>query len=384
MDELRPDRLGSHGAFGYRRSMTATLRSQMPAVYRAWLPELFDRPALPEPRATCDDCAMCEKGGGAGALQAGFFRPEVKCCSYHPTLPNYLVGAALRDESPELATGRTRLRAKIAARVGITPVWLAAPRKYLVLYDAARESSFGRSEDLLCPYFDRGASNCSIWPYRESVCATFFCKHAAGASGHAFWRALKRYLAHVEVALARYSATSVRGTAPPPDLPRTKLTREDLEGKPPTEADYALLWGGDSTRREEAFYVECARVVESMGKAELTRIVDDAGGRELLATATARYDAVVRPKLAARLSLNPALRVTPAPGGVGVTSYSIYDPLFLTQDLYDALSKFSAAELTTEVLARLLRDDEVELPEALLLEMQLHGVMTAVEPPAVV
>ncbi len=357
-----------------------SLRSQMPEVYRAWLPPLFDRDAPEEPRATCSDCAMCSAGRQApDGLEAGFFSPDIKCCSYHPTLPNYLVGAALADTSPERAAGQKRLRDKIEKRVGVTSVWLAAPRKYLVLYEAARSSSFGRSESLLCPYFDRDAKNCSIWPYRESVCATFFCKYGAGANGQAFWRALKRYLTHVEEALAKHASTVVRGTPPPPELPRLQLTQEDLEDKPPTRADYASFWG-DHVGREEAFYLACADVVRGLGEDDIERIVHDETGKGLLADATATYEATLAPKLAPRLALNPTLKKHPTATGVGVTSYSVYDPLFLTQDLYDALSEFSAKETVTEVLARLLRDHEVELPEALLLEMQVHGVMTPVEP----
>jgi hypothetical protein len=367
--------------------MTDSLRSHMPELYRAWLPELFDRPAVAEPRATCSDCAMCEKGAAREPAiedarteaSPGFFRPDIKCCSYHPTLPNYLVGAALRDTSTAGEEGRSRLRAKVAARVGVTMTWLAAPRKYLVLYDAARESSFGRSDSLLCPYFERATGGCTVWPYRESICATFFCKHASGATGQAFWVALKRYLAHVEVTLARYAATSLRGTAPPAELPRMKLTRDDLEDRAPADADYALLWGGWAGR-EEAFYVECARLVQELGREELARVVDDAGGRELLAELTLRLEAVTTPTLAPRLVLNKDLRRVPAPGGMQVTTYSTYDPLFLTQDLYDALALFTAEESVTDALARLARDHDVELPTALLLEMQLHGVMTPVSP----
>jgi hypothetical protein len=368
--------------------MSDSLRSQMPELYRAWLPDLFDSPAIQEPRATCGDCAMCAKGDAARGQSdptdgAGFFRPDIKCCSYHPTLPNYLVGAALRDDAESGAEGRARLRAKIAARFGVTMTWLAAPRKYLVLYDAARESSFGRSESLLCPYFERATGGCTVWPFRESVCATFFCKHAAGATGQAFWKAMKRYLAHIEVALARYAATSIRGSAPPPELPRMKLTRDDLEDRPPGQADYAALWG-DWVGREEAFYVECAKLVSHLGKDEIVRVVDDAGGRELYAELGARHEAVTKPTLAPRLVLNKELRPLPVAGGGGVrvTTYSSYDPLLLTQDLYDALSLFRADETTAEALTRLARDHDVELPEALLLEMQLAGVMTPVTPPS--
>ena len=89
--------------------MSASLRSHLPEVYRSRLPAFFDRPPIVETRATCSDCAMCDKAGPAEAVApvgGGFFRPEVKCCSYHPTLPNFLAGAALQDASSGGAEGR--------------------------------------------------------------------------------------------------------------------------------------------------------------------------------------------------------------------------------------------------------------------------------------
>lgn len=374
----RPAWVGSPRAFEYRWRMSASLRSHLPEVYRSRLPAFFDRPPIVETRATCSDCAMCDKAGPAEAVApvgGGFFRPEVKCCSYHPTLPNFLAGAALQDASSGGAEGRRRLRAKVSARIGVTPVWLEAPRKFLVLYDAARESSFGRSDALLCPYFERDTATCSIWAHRESVCATFFCKHVAGAAGHAFWGALKRYLSHVEASLARYAAESVLEGPPAPDLPRTKLTREDLEDRPPDDAGYAATWGR-WVGREEAFYGECAVVAASLGATEWERVVDAAGGDHLLADLIARHEEATAPVLAARLVLNREHRATTVPGGVLVTTYSNYDPLFLTQDVYDALRSFSADEATAISLERVRREHGVDLPAARLLELQLHGVVT--------
>jgi hypothetical protein len=66
--------------------------------------------------------------------------------------------------------------------------------------------------------------------------------------------------------------------------------------------------------------------------------------------------------------------------GAFVTPYSGYDPLFLTQDLYDALGQFTATEPVKQTLERLAHDHDTELPEALLLEMQLHAVMVPPEP----
>lgn len=358
--------------------MSETFREHMPPAYGPRLSGFFDQPVLVETRATCGDCAMCDKSGGsraaAGDLETAFFRPDIKCCSYHPTLPNYLVGAVLADESPELSDGRDRIRKKIAARIGVTPEWLAAPRKFLVLLEAARESSFGRSEALLCPYYRREDGKCTIWRHRESVCATFFCKHTAGATGHAFWTALRRYLGHVERTLAHYAAKSVAPASAEPEWPKNRLTREDLEDRAPNDAEYAKFWG-DWVGREEAFYVECAKSVGALDRGAFARLTGDGGAGQLLATVASSYEAVTRPKLSPRLVLNREMRVVQGTEGVGVTTYSRYDPLFLSQALYEALGHFSGEDTLGAVFERLRREHDVDLPESLLLELQLQGVM---------
>ncbi len=360
--------------------MSETLREVLPALYRQLLPAFFDSPAIAETRATCGDCAMCDKtateAGAKTNLDVALFRPDIKCCSYHPTLPNYLVGAALSDPSPDLESGRRRLGEKIARRIGVTPHWLAAPRKYLVLLAAARESSFGRSESLLCPYYERQGGTCSIWRHRESVCATFFCKHVAGASGHAFWSALRRYMEHVERTLARHAARSVAPELVEPDLPRNLLTREDLEDRPPSDPDYASSWQGWAGR-EGDFYVACAERVGALSMEDFARLFDEAGGSHLSKALATLYDDVVHPKLATRVALNRDMRVVPGVGGVAVTTYSRYDSLFLSQDLYDALAQFTRDESVDAVVERLKKDHDVDFPRELLLELQLQGVVTA-------
>jgi hypothetical protein len=48
--------------------------------------------------------------------------------------------------------------------------------------------------------------------------------------------------------------------------------------------------------------------------------------------------------------------------------------VFLSDALYEALARFRHDEPVSAVLER-LRDDGIELPESLLLEMQLHRVV---------
>ena len=348
-------------------------RDLLPPIYGARLPDFFDEPAIAETRATCGNCAMCEPA--PADLKTTRFLPSVKCCSYHPTLPNYLVGAALDDEA--LAVGRQRLRAKIAGRIGVTPQWLAAPRKYLALYEAAREKSFGRSEALLCPYYEREGGTCSIWRHREGVCSTFFCKHTGGAAAHKLWTSLLSYLRHLEGALASHAARSIAPELVEPALPRDRLTREDLEDRAPSDEMYARYWGAWAGREEE-FYIECARRVRALDRDEMGR-VDGGAGSELLAEFRARYQGATAPKLAPHLTLNPDMLVVRADGGVGVTTYSDYDPLFLSEALFDALAYFAGTDPVPAVLERLRTEREVDLPPALLLHLQQNDVLR--EPP---
>src|SRR5262249_47245017 len=133
------------------RTMSETLRQTLPRIYEHLLPPFFDTPAPPEPKATCSACAMCPPSNPLPGVT--YFRPDAKCCTYQPTLPNSLVGAILADDDPGMAEGRQRVRVQIASRVGVTSRWLAPSRKRAILLRASRESSFGRSTLLRCPYF---------------------------------------------------------------------------------------------------------------------------------------------------------------------------------------------------------------------------------------
>jgi hypothetical protein len=352
--------------------MTESLRDTLPAAHRHLLPELYDRAAVPETRATCSDCAMCPKGGAAsGGI---FFKPDLKCCTYHPTLPNFLVGAILSDASAEITEGKRRIRERIARRIGVTPQWIAPPRKQRVLLEAARGSSFGRSKALLCPYFDeRGL--CTIWRHRESVCSTFFCKHDTGAVGDAFWMANKNFLGHVEARLARHAAQSVCSDVTEPNVPRLRLTIEDLEDQPPNADDYAGYWG-EWAGREEDFYLACHAHVSAMTAAALERVLaEEERGAELLEELTKRSDALRASAIAERLIPNPNMRVTKMEAGVALTTYSIFDAMCVSPDLFEVVNQFNPKESVAETRSRLEKDHDLKIPDALLLSLQQHEIL---------
>jgi Fe-S-cluster containining protein len=352
-----------------------TFADLLPAVYRHLLPPFFAHAAIREERATCANCAMCDPHGGDGD-GATYFRPDAKCCTYQPFLPNYLAGAVLRDDDPALAEGARRVRARIAQRIGVTPRWLHPGRKYSLLFEAARASSFGRSTTLRCSFFEPQGGLCTIWKHRDAACSTFFCKHRGGGDGKIFWVALESWLAYVERQLAAYAVTTLAPELEEPDMTRGLITREDLEDRPPSESDYATYWGA-WLGREAELYVRCYELIAGLDRATFERLLGD-GGNERLSAVAAKHAALVAPVLAERLTLNPELVARPVEGGVVVTSYSSYDPMMLSDALHEVLRQLSARERVVDVLARLKRDHDIELPEGLLLSLQQMRVVVPV------
>jgi hypothetical protein len=354
-------------------SSSDSLRSALPPIYRRLLPAFFDEPAPVEEKATCSNCAMCAPPG-VDASAGGYFRPDVKCCTYHPTLPNYLVGALLADPEPGLAEGRRRIREKIARRIGVTPRWIAAPRKFRILWEASRERAFGRSLTLRCPYYIEDGGLCSIWRHREADCSTFFCKYGAGADGQLFWRTLNSYVTQVELALSKHA---VRLVAPELELVEEPpgLSVEELEDRPLDPEIYAETFGSWAGREEE-YYRRCHEVIEALDPAELPALVDADQPVRLERLIDAHKKASA-PSLPERLILAEDLKTRPVEGGSVVLGYSRYEPVFVSDALYEVLRTLRADEPVAALQAR-LRSDGVELPSELL--VSLHQLRVLVTP----
>jgi Fe-S-cluster containining protein len=357
--------------------MGDTLRSILPPIYGDLLPELFDGPAIEEPRATCDDCAMCEgntKTTPPGP--SGHFRPDVKCCTFHPALPNFLVGALFEDPDPALEEGKRRLREKIKGRVGVTPQWISPPRKLRVFFEAARNMSvFGRTKSILCPYYIEEGGLCSVWRYRESICSTYFCKYENGMRGYAFWTKLKSYLTHLETMLSRYAVAQIDSTLSEPNVPHLKITLEDLEDKPPLEADYAKCWG-KWVGREEELYIESARRVRALGRDGLARLVEGSKPiAETFAQLAPRYRDVTSDQVPPHLVPNPRMRSAQHGDKRTLTTFNPCDSYPVDEKTFDAIRAFEADVPVKKVLKRLKQKKGVELSPALVRELVVNGVL---------
>lgn len=356
-----------------------TLRTLVPPVLRPLVPELFDVPRPIEPKATCDSCAMCPKAGEQHIATRAFFQPDLKCCTYYPHLPNFLVGAILEDRGEVLAEGKRRVQEKIRERYGVTPYFLSPPRRYSVLHAAARTRAYGRSKVLLCPYFAEGERSCTIWRHRTGVCATFFCKHERGGAGRRFWLALEKWLTYAERALAEWAAKRVDADVVEPSVAQGSMTLDDLEERPPGDKDYASWWKG-WVGREEKFYRACFAEVSRLDRAEAAKILArDAEEKTLSNEVRARHETLTRPTLAKRLVVGKNVKVQKVDGGVAVSGYSPLDVQLFEEGLYDVIAQMRADEPVDAFLARMQKEHEIELAPELLLYLQLFEILV---PPA--
>jgi len=101
--------------------------STLPPLYAGWMAEFLDGAVPAETAATCEQCAMCAPDAAA-PVSLDFFDPATKCCTYIPSLPNFLIGRILDDASPEAAPGRASIERRIDERVGVTPLGMQTPR----------------------------------------------------------------------------------------------------------------------------------------------------------------------------------------------------------------------------------------------------------------
>jgi len=362
------------------------LSDSLPQLYRNLLGPLAAEEVPAEWKATCGSCAMLAGAGGAAVApldgRSRFFRADTKCCTFHPRLPNYLVGAVLTTDDPALAEGRRRMEARVASRVGVTPEWLSPPRAYSLLYENAR-GAFGRAQGLRCPFYEEGSGGCTVWAHREAVCSTYYCKYAAGEDGRRFWTAVKALLSLAEVQLARASlldlapalldGETLTGQARPPVGP------EDIDGGPPPAAAYAAAWG-DWAGRETELYASCHAWVRALGPADLDALLG-LDGRLARRSLERALSAVRSTDLPPVLRLDPAATVVwLADGSVALAAYSDLEAVALPGAAFELLVRFTGEEPVATVRERLRREKSADLADEVLLELYRHRVLTP--PPA--
>jgi hypothetical protein len=360
------------------RMESLRLRDYLPSLYGSLLPSLFDESVPRETRATCDDCVMCQPQPDLPKeLELKTFRPDTKCCTYHPNLPNYLVGAILASDDAPMAEGRKRIREKIARGVGVTPRGILVPRKYALFYDQASQF-FGRTDAMKCPYYYEGG--CSVWRYREGVCTTFFCKYERGETSKRFWESLKSYLALVEFKLSLYAAAElekdpVRVTAWWDAWDgKGPLTVADLEDRAPTESERRATWG-EWFGREEAFYLACYEKVAALDAAKFQSLlgIEESYLRQRLGFTR---DGASRADIPRRLKRNPDLcAIRRGDSYVCANPLNRGDAFEVHALIYPLLDRFDGERDAMSVWRDIAVEKRLDLPSDLLKKLYYLGVL---------
>jgi len=265
----------------------ATMPEVLPPLYQRWIDALLPEGIPSETRSTCSSCAMLPKAGENADDRT--FNPTTKCCTYLPDLHNFIAGNILADDAPENYTARRTLERRIAARVAVTPLSIAPPPLYSVIYSNSAlvgPAVFGHSASLKCPLYIEHTGQCGIWRHREAVCATFFCKYERGTFGRRFWEALSSFLGQLEYILRVWALDQIDPTT---SLSNASLGAELNKPKKSIDAEglanvihpakYERLWG-PFVGREVEIYRSCADLVNRL---DFSRVLEIAGG--LMATA---------------------------------------------------------------------------------------------------
>lgn len=248
------------------------LQYQIPPIYRSVFPESLLELDPVETKATCENCA---KSPGRTRSKETYDK-DLKCCTFHPWLPNFAVGALLREPSAPAI-----LREKIRTRDYSLPIGLAPSIRYQVEFNSRKKGEFGNREDWLCPYYDRDKKMCGVWRHRGAVCTSYYCKSDQGAAGKRFWRSLESYIfflemSYMEEALVHLDFSPRQISDLLGYLNRTDGTVKEKSARSLPEKKARELWNGYYDD-QELFFDKCLRVVESMTPAQSQELLGETG-----------------------------------------------------------------------------------------------------------
>jgi Fe-S-cluster containining protein len=325
---------------------------------------------------------MCAPAGGAPAWGGPYFEPDVKCCTYLPTIWSFLAGRILEDLSPEAAEGRASIERRIDAGLAVTPLGLGRTPVYQLLYQQVDIRSFGRTRSMRCPHYLEESGGCGVWRHRESTCATYFCKFERGTVGKEFWDSMHWLLLSAEKALAQWCAVQLEvgpealaslfpplgESAPPP-------TAEEFDGKV-EPAEYRRRWGKWAGRERE-YYCAASRLVAPLRWQQ----IEELAGAELLARKVlllAAYERVSSEEVPDRLWTSPIRLEFQGATSRRVRVEGGTAPLDLPDELVDELRRFDGRP-TAQVLGEIREQVGLELTVGLVRKLVDYGILRGEE-----
>jgi len=253
------------------------IKYQVPRVYESLLPKDILQMEIVETKATCDACIMARPKNRGGI----YYESHLKCCTFHPFVPNYTVGALLSHPEHMSDSASESIHRKIENREYSLPLGLVAPPNYQVPFNHRKKNEFGRREDWLCPYFDRQNQNCGIWRHRGAVCTSFYCKSSFGAKGLGFWDELSNYFTYVEMALTEEALVMLDFSPRQISdllgyLNRQEATQGELKSPRLPEKKARELWNG-YYEDQVGFFKKCFRIVSELDRRSFNELAGEPG-----------------------------------------------------------------------------------------------------------
>lgn len=167
-----------------------------PGAWRYMMPAELSALSLPaERQSTCMSCPKtCTEQ----------YRPDYRCCTYHPRIPNFLLGLALVSDKKGV------LAPILEGSAMITPEGLhESPAQWYAYLADTKDEKFGKSQNVLCPLLDTENGLCRVHAFRNSVCSTFFCLKDHGAKSENFWEQLLALGSQVETLLSQWALKQI-------------------------------------------------------------------------------------------------------------------------------------------------------------------------------
>lgn len=311
----------------------------LPRAMRELVVELAELDLPVESRATCRSCVVAAPPGRQSADRP--FLESVRCCTYHPRLPNFLVGMGLAAGGASRRVLRARMERTLE---GVHLLEIGRP---LTGHEIDREARFfGRDESLLCPYWIGGDLACGIWDHRGAICRTWYCRHVDGPRGYDVWLQLGHLLARAEYTLARWCADGI--------------------DQAPTTVDG---W--------EAWYLACAQRVEAASVVDLAELTTAD-----LHDQARRVDHALDPCCGQIPDLVTVQVATVDRVGdqIRLVGYSSLDARWVTADVFRFLSRLDGLTPWQEALSRANLEVGEPMSEEFVDDLWRAGILVEADP----
>lgn len=237
-------------------------------LYAPFFSAKFREFSIVELKATCQQCIQAPHK----------YKEDLKCCTFWPFIPNYIVGAILSESKERYGYAQRVIKELIKNKDCCLPIGIVAPSWYQVAFKRNKPKVFGKNKKFLCPYYQKESNNCSIWQYRGSVCTSFYCESSYGKKGIEFWHSLENYLSYLEMSLAE--EVLAYGDYSPREM-SNQLDFVNFQGVSPqkgvlSKEAYKKIWK-HNTSKEEEFYIKAYFFIKELPKEQIKDIIGEFG-----------------------------------------------------------------------------------------------------------